>query len=454
MRTKLFIAFIAVILVALVSNLIYRDMIVRDFEDYVRGSKEDKLYWVLASVEGSYSEGRWNHAALHDALHWGMMLGFDLRIEDSSGKELVGSADIMAMLSGPMKRRMEGIVDLGSARGEYMPYPLFVGGSEIGTLYARELGRYGSIQEKETVFKERGKEFLLISFLIAGGGALFLAVIFVLFLSRPLKKMKQAVDAMADGDFSVRIRSGSRDEIGRLAGSFDFMAEALEREEALRSHLTSNIAHELRTPLTVMKAHTEAMIDGVVEDRTGGLDTLRIEIDKLIRLVEGIEDMTKAEASFFEKKEAHRIDLQEFLSSIVSKNALIASEKGLGLSLSSPGPLTVLTDPDKLERIVQNLVSNAIKYTDSGEVRIRFGSEKELYFIEVQDTGAGIPAEEHGLVFRRFYKSEKSGGIGLGLAIVNELVRTLGGSLALRSAPGEGSTFTVLLPRQGYGDTV
>jgi len=229
MRTKLFIAFIAVILVALISNLIYRDLIVRDFEDYVRGSKEDKLYWVLASVEGSYSEGRWNHAALHDALHWGMMLGYDIRIEDISGKVLAGSADIMAMLSGPMKRRMEGIVDLGSARGEYMPYPLFVGGREIGTLYARELGRYGSIQEKETVFTERGKEFLIISFLIAGGGAVFLAVIFVLFLSRPLKRMKQAVEAMANGDFSVRIRHSSHDEIGRLAGSFNFMAEALER---------------------------------------------------------------------------------------------------------------------------------------------------------------------------------------------------------------------------------
>lgn len=446
MRTKLFISFMAVIIVALISNLIFRNMIAGDFEDYVQGSKQDRLYWVLASVEGSYADGSWNHAVLHDALHWGMMLGFDLRVEDKTGKQVITSADIIAMLSGPMKRRMEGIVDLGSARGEYEPYPLFLEGKEIGTLYARELGRYGSIREKETVFTERGKDFLVMSFVIAGGSAVFLAVIFTLFLSQPLKRMKHAVESMAQGDFSVRIPSGSGDEVGKLAGSFNFMAEALQREEALRKHLTSNIAHELRTPLAIMKAHVEAMIDGVVEPRARELETIRMEVERLIRLVEGIEDLTKAEASFFAKSEQLRIDLAEFLNHLASKNLPLASGKGLGIAVTDSGALTVLTEPEKLERIVQNILSNAIKYTVSGDIRIGYGSDRSSFYIRIQDTGIGIPAEEQQLVFKRFFKSEDSQGIGLGLAIVKELIETMGGRIELESAPGKGSVFTIWLP--------
>jgi two-component system sensor histidine kinase BaeS len=110
------------------------------------------------------------------------------------------------------------------------------------------------------MFRQRGRAFLIISFAIAGGGALLLSVFFTLFLSRPLKRMKEAVVTMANRDFSVRLPVTSHDEIGSLSESFNFMAEALEREEALRKHLTSNIAHELRTPLSIMKANVEAML--------------------------------------------------------------------------------------------------------------------------------------------------------------------------------------------------
>ena len=109
---------------------------------------------------------------------------------------------------------------------------------------------------KEVLFRERGKYFLIVSSVIAGGGALLLALFFALFLSRPLRKMKDAVEAMAKGDLTVRVSGTKGDEIGRLAERFNYMAEALQREDSLRRRLTSNIAHELRTPLAVMKAHS------------------------------------------------------------------------------------------------------------------------------------------------------------------------------------------------------
>ncbi len=446
MRTKLFFAFLAVIVVALVSNIIFERFISDDFDDYVSGTKEDNLYWILATVEGSYTEGRWDKAALHDAVHWATMLGFDVKITDDKGKELITSKGVVLMLSQSMRRRMEGIVDINAARGDYEHYPLYVEGREIGTIYARQLGRVGNVSEKETMFRKRAREFLLMSFAMAGGGAVFMAVIFSLFLSRPVNRMKKAVESFAKGDFSVRVRAGGKDELGRLGESFNFMAEALQREEALRKHLTSNIAHELRTPLAIMKANVEAMIDGVVESREQGLETLRLEVEKLIGLVEGIEDMTKAEAGFFSGRNVTEIDLGKFLSNIAEKLMPLAAEKGLAMDVVPGNALRAVTDPEKLEKIVQNVITNAIRNTWHGGMTIEYGNDGEMFFVEVRDTGSGIPQDKIEMIFKRFYRGEDSKGIGLGLAIVKELVDVMGGRIDLRSGVGEGTVFRIWLP--------
>jgi two-component system sensor histidine kinase BaeS len=296
------------------------------------------------------------------------------------------------------------------------------------------------------MFKKRGKSFLMMSFAIAGGGALLLSVFFTLFLSRPIKKMKQAVDTMANRDFSVRLPVTSHDEIGSLSESFNFMAEALEREEALRKHLTSNIAHELRTPLSIMKANVEAMLDGVIKDNVGGMKNIHAEVEKLIRLVQGIEDITKAEASFFSKKATALLNLQEVIGAIVEEMKPLASAKGLEILLRETDNISVYTDEDKLQRILQNIISNAIKNTLTGGIGIDYGSKDGMFFISVKDTGRGIDADKLELIFRRFYHGADSNGLGLGLAIVKELLETMGGRIEVKSFSGEGSTFTVWLP--------
>ncbi len=447
MRTKLFFAFFIVIIIALVSNLIFEQFVERDFDDYVKGANEDKLYWVLASIEGSFSRGKWDPKELTDSVHWATMLGFDVQVDDSSGKGITTSEDVLSELTPLMRRRMEGIVDIHSAKGKYETYPLYIEGSQIGTIRVRQLSRVGSISEKEVTFKRRGMEFLLISFVIAGGSALFLALFFSLFLSKPLNRMKKAVESFAKGDFSVRVAAGSKkDEIGRLAESFNFMAEALQREEALRKHLTSNVAHELRTPLSVMKANVEAMIDGVVDTREQGLENVRMEVEKLIRLVEGIEDLAKAEASFFSGIDYTEVDLQGFLSSVVNKLTPLAKEKGLKMTMVTSRILHVYTDPGKLESIVQNILTNAIRNTEEGGIRIDYGTSDRMFFVEIADTGSGIAENETPLIFKRFYRGGDSKGKGLGLAIVKELLDMMGGRVDLKSKTGEGSVFTIWLP--------
>src|SRR3990172_3685993 len=170
MRNKLFFAFLAVVLTALISNLLYEYFITRDFEDYVSGTKEDKLYWILASVEGSYTEGHWDHKSLHDAVHWAIMLGFDIKILDLAKEELINSDRVLSMLSPSMKRRMKNLSDLKTTISEFESYPLYYEGREGGTMLMRQFVKPFSINRKEMMFKQRGKSFLVMSFPTAGGG--------------------------------------------------------------------------------------------------------------------------------------------------------------------------------------------------------------------------------------------------------------------------------------------
>ncbi len=461
MRTKLFFSFIVIILLALLSNIVFEHLIMKDFQEYVQSTNEDHIYWLLAAVEGAYRgrEGRneWDRELLSEALHWGMMLGFESYVTDAEGRMILSSGSVYASLSETMLKRMNSMFVLPHGEGEFQWYPLFVAGQEVGGLYIRPLKRLGNVPLKELIFRKRGRTFLLISFLIAGGGALCLAVIFTVFLSNPLRRLTAAAERVGKGDFSLKVipqhrfsrlyqRLRCTDEIDRLTESFNYMVEALRKEDTLRRHLTSNIAHELRTPLTILRGNLEAIEDGVIERPEDVLKSMKDEVMRLINLVEGIEDITRAEASFFKMGEKETVDLKEFITSLAEAFRGLCTDRGLYLRLKGPS-LIVKTYPDKLHIILKNLLTNGIRFTERGGIEIRWGKLKTGgFFISVSDTGPGIPEEQQQKVFERFYKGERSQGRGLGLSIVKELIETMGGRIILRSRPGEGSEFTVELP--------
>ncbi|MEJ2323868.1 MAG: HAMP domain-containing sensor histidine kinase [Nitrospirota bacterium] len=450
MRTKLFIAFFVVILIALVSNLIFERLIIRDFEQFAMGTREDELYRVLASVEGAYGEDEgWDHPALGHAVLWGTMLGFEVVVKDTEEKPVMTTEDALEVSSPSMQRRIYSLVNPEEPTGEFEAYPLFVMGKEIGSLHVRPIERVGLLQQKEALFKRRGQNFLLISFVIAGGGALFLSMVFSMFLTVPLKRLKGAAEAVAGGDLDVRVKVSSRDEIGSLTETFNHMVESLKREEDLRRHLTQNIAHELRTPLSVMRSHLEALADGVIENTDEALETLSAELRRLINLVEGIEDVTKAEASFFKKPEYEKVGLGGFVEGIAQGMKPLFQKKGLELSVSARGEAEVVTDPEKLEIALRNILSNALSHTAEGGASVDYGVEGGAFFVAVTDTGPGVPEEEREKIFKRFYKGGGSEGIGLGLSIAKETLELMGGRITVEGAPGGGATFRITLPAKG-----
>lgn len=448
MKTKIFLAFIVIILAALLSNFIFEWLIIRDFDNYVHGVREDQFYWILASVEGSYSDGKWDKNSLSEAIHWAMMLGLNIKILDSSGKDVISSSEIMESLSASMKQRMEQLFQVHTHRtdGKFTEHPLYSKGKKIGTLLSHPFPKQ-ELQEKESIFKKRTKNFLYVSFLIAGGGSLLIALLLSRYLSKPVMDLKQAAEKIADGDFKARTSATSNDEVGKLSAAFNKMAESLQREEQLRKQLFSNIAHEFRTPLTILKTHAEAIADEVI-DKGKGLENIKNEIDRLIRLVKGIEDITIAEASFFTKGETTEINLREFLSGICNDMLPSFKQKGLYIQILKENNLFIFTDTEKLEKIARNILSNSLKFTEKGGVRIDYGTEREMFFIEITDSGRGIPENEMPLIFNRFYKGTRSytESPGLGLAIVKELIEVMAGRVEVKSILDKGTTFRVSLP--------
>ncbi len=225
------------------------------------------------------------------------------------------------------------------------------------------------------------------------------------------------------------------------------MVESLERDEALRRHLTSNVAHELRTPLAVLKANLEAVADGVMEPDSETLSGLTSEVERLINLVRGIEDFTRAEASFFKPAQYEEVNLGEFVEGVLLNFRPLYQEKSLSLTLEGEGDLQAVIDIEKVEIVLRNLLSNALRHTEQGGIALRMEKAgKEGFSLTVTDTGSGITPDEQENIFKRFYKGESSTGVGLGLAIAREIVGIMGGSISVQSEKDKGSSFVVKLP--------
>ncbi|UCH82312.1 MAG: HAMP domain-containing histidine kinase [Nitrospiraceae bacterium] len=451
MRTKLFLAFIFIIFLALLSNIIFERLIIEDFNDFVMGHEEDNIYWIMASVEGCYDDKEWDMSMLKEALHWGLMLGLETYVEDGTGQRVLSSSDVLSEMTPNMMERMTSFLNLSSGLGEFIWYPLYLKGEEIGKLYVRPIERLGMTPQKEEIFRNRGREFLIISFLIAGGGALLMSILFTIFLSNPIRRLTVSAEKIAGGDFSVNEPVSNRkrkDELDKLTQSFNYMAEALRREDALRKHLTSNIAHELRTPLTIMKGNLEAIEDGIISDPKVVIDSIRTEIERLVSLVEGIEDLTRAEASFFKRGDQEEINLKEFVQSVSESMNSMVIDKGLYLRINGPDIL-VKADPEKLHIILKNLVTNAVKFTDTGGITIHWGNaddkDPDLFFLAVSDTGKGIEDDELPKIFDRFYKGKDSQGKGLGLAIVKEIVEAIGGQIEVERGSEGGLSIRITM---------
>jgi len=223
------------------------------------------------------------------------------------------------------------------------------------------------------------------------------------------------------------------------------MSETLERQEQLRKKLLANVAHELRTPVAAMRAELEAMIDGVITPQPEALESLLQEMARLTSLVEGIEDITRAEAGSLTLS-TESFSLHLFLQNMAERFQPLFSKSGVELGVDCREDEIITADPEKLERILVNLLDNAVRATEAGgRVTMKGAREKGRVVIAVVDSGRGMDDTVRRNVFERFF-STRPDGLGLGLSIVKELVEAHGGTIDVRSEVGRGTTFTITFP--------
>jgi two-component system sensor histidine kinase BaeS len=263
-------------------------------------------------------------------------------------------------------------------------------------------------------------------------------------LTRPLRRLTTAADALASGDLTHRVDVTGDDEIGVLSNAFNSLASSLERNEQLRRQMVSDIAHELRNPLLVINGTLEAIEDGVYAPSGEVISSLMEETEHLYRLVLDLQDLSVADDGGL-RVELRAGDLVEVAASVIEAHRPVAERAAIVLQLIDEGSVPVRIDPSRMRQVVGNLVGNALRHTNSGghvTVRVRPGG------VDVTDDGEGIAAHDLPNVFERFWRSDSSrtratGGAGLGLAIAMELVKAHGGSMSVTSEVGVGTTFSV-----------
>ncbi len=293
---------------------------------------------------------------------------------------------------------------------------------------------------------------VLFGALVAG----IAAVIVTLFISgrilRPVGQLTQAAEKMADGDLSVRVPVESEDELGQLALAFNSMAGSLEEQEQLRRNMVGDVAHELRTPLTNLRGYLEAVRDGLIPPDTALVDNLYEETMLLNRLVADLHELAQAEAGQLTlvRTPASLADVVEQAVEILRPQA---AAKDVALTVDVPRALPdVDIDRERIGQVLRNLMNNALAHTPpSGAIGVDAALEGGSVWVSVHDTGEGIAPEDLPHVFDRFYRADRSrarhtGGYGLGLAIVRQLVIAHGGTITVESTPGQGSTFRFSVP--------
>ena len=446
LRCKLLILLLSVMAVALSAAIVLRGFIINDFKNYIDGESQDRVQRVIAQLEGSYDlQGGWKREVLAVELAWALQMGVDARVLDSTGNVLLDTRDAIGLLKPLMRKRVLEVsgYDPASSGREFVAHPLFLKGIEIGQLDARLLNPL-----KDDYFISSSNRFLAVSIAILGVIALILSLVASRRLAKPVLELSAAAGAIAAGDLSRRVVVPGQDEIGKLAVSFNRMAETLESQEKLRRRLLAGAAHELRTPLAIISGELEGMIDGLLPTSRQGLQSMHDEAARLTSILNGLDDLTRAESSVL-SLQREVFELHPFLLAIAGRFERLFAEKNAVLLLDCPADLTLFADPDRVSQIVINLVTNALKAISSGgRVTIVASEQVEGVRLEISDNGAGIAEEDCVHIFERFFKGA-GGGLGLGLAIVKELVEAHGGSVVVESRPGDGSIFLITLPSSG-----
>ena len=304
--------------------------------------------------------------------------------------------------------------------------PIITDNVAVGSVHMWVYGSEALLSQTDEEFRNNSYQAMVFATALAIVLASCIGFLFARTLVSPINRMTTTAKAIKEGDLSARTELHGEDEIAHLGETFDAMADSIERDRELERRLTTDVAHELRTPLMAIQSTVEAMVDGVFEADEERLETVNSEVQRLSRLVDAILKLSRLESRSTPMKKE-----------VVNVGELIAG---------------IVGDADMIRQATANLISNAVRYTsEGGLVTVRVKRGDIMASISVQDTGIGLTPDEAKMVFSRFWRADagrtrESGGLGIGLSVVKEIVERHNGWVQVEGRKGEGACFTIHIP--------
>jgi signal transduction histidine kinase len=342
--------------------------------------------------------------------------------------------------------RIAGRIALAAAASAGLGLAILVIGVQVvgGDIFRRLMVTHGSAaDEAQAMFDATVTVVVALAAAVAIVASLGLAMALARRLARPLERVGAAARRVAAGDYAARVPREGPQELVSLADSFNQMAAALAEQERIRRDFIANAAHELRTPLTNLQGYLEALRDGVISADRATYASLWDEADRLVRLSRSLDTLAEGDAAT-DPPRLEEVDLAGAIRGALELAQPAFERAGLHLETEVPPSLSARANADHLAQVLNNLVSNAVRYSPrGGSVTVRAERRRADILVSIANTGDEIPPDDVPRLFERFYRVDKSrdrarGGAGIGLAIVKQLVEAAGGRVGAES--GEGMT--------------
>lgn len=447
---------VIIIIVTLLTVAISKFYFDKKFGDYIMIKNQNTVQNILMELSEQYSDNEWNYKNIEKITYNSLDKGIIVALYDKEDNEIMNieknSKDKCNRVMNFIKSSMEG--KYGSTTSQFEPvyYPLIKSGEKIGEVRVKFYGPIFYMQN-ELVFLD------IVNKIILGIGVLLILASTIMgfiisrSIIRPINKLMTKAKYMSKGEYDKKIEINTDIlEINDLINSINNLSQSIKEQENIRKRLTGDISHELKTPLTNIQSHLEAMIDGIWEPTEERLISVKEEAERLSSLVSDMQKLNKYdEASIKLKKD--NVNISDIICFVIFQFSNLAKSKNIKIEYEKKN-INLYCDKDKITQALVNILSNAIRYSNEGStIFIEEKLKDNKVIISIEDQGIGISEEDLKYVFERFYRADKSrtratGGTGIGLTIVKSIVSSHGGEVKLESKLGEGSKFTIILPKE------
>lgn len=447
---------VIIIIVTLLTVAISKFYFDKKFGDYIMIKNQNTVQNILMELSEQYSYNEWNYKNIEKITYNSLDKGIIVALYDKEDKEIMdiekNSKDKCNRVMNFIKSSMEG--KYGSTTSQFEPvyYPLIKNGEKIGDVRVKFYGPIFYMQN-ELVFLD------IVNKIILGIGILLLLLSTIMgfiisrSIIRPINKLMTKAKYMSKGEYDKKIEINTDIlEINDLINSINNLSQSIKEQENIRKRLTGDISHELKTPLTNIQSHLEAMIDGIWEPTEKRLLSVKEEAERLSSLVSDMQKLNKYDESSIKLKKDN-VNISDIICFVIFQFSNLAKSKNIKIEYEKKN-INLYCDKDKITQALVNILSNAIRYSNEGStIFIEEKLKDNKVIISIEDKGIGISEEDLKYVFERFYRADKSrtratGGTGIGLTIVKSIVSSHGGEVKLESKLGEGSKFTIILPKE------